>query len=111
MDSLSSLLCGVASVSLASASHAISSTSSMTSSTTSTPSLIFWTLVGFGAAVSPLVIVIHSAPSVRGALSGAVLSFVCLLASPAAERLGAPAASGEQRLGFVSRRLGAPSSW
>ena len=95
MDAISSLLCGLASVSLAASSHAISSSSASTQ--TPTPAAIAWALVGAGAAVSPLLIILPVAgkgpPSIRGALSGAALSSACLLSSPAAERLGPPAAA------------------
>lgn len=95
MDAFSSLLCGLASLSLAAASHAISATASKTK--TPTPAALAWALVGAGAAVSPLLLILptagHGPPSLRGALTGAVLSAACLLATPAAERLGAPAAA------------------
>ena len=95
MDALSTLLCGLASASLAAASHAISSTSA--SAKTPPPAAVAWALVGAGAAVSPLLVIVpaagHGPPSIRGVLSGAALSLSCLLSPPAAERLGAPAAA------------------
>ena len=81
MDALSTLLCGLASASLAAASHAISSTSA--SAKTPPPAAVAWALVGAGAAVSPLLVIVpaagHGPPSIRGVLSGAALSLSCIM--------------------------------
>ena len=95
MDALSSLLCGIASISLAAGAHGVSSAASTTR--TPAPAAVAWALVGAGAAISPLLLILpvagHGPPSIRGVLSGAALSFACLLSSPAARRLGSPASA------------------